>query len=258
MLVRVERLRQEARLHGPQVREVRQQVRVQPEGELVWHGTTMVVLATLRSCHDPPRPDDLYRLRVPIGVRLSPDGRSVVTSVKTVAPGFDGYRHALWLVPTDGGEARQLTIGAKNDWHARFSPDGRTIAFLSDRRTVVEEEPARAAIKPREDVGPGLPAAGGRRRGAPADRPAARRRPASSGRRTASGWSSSARRTRATFEADRRKRGLAKAAEPGTPPPSDYRFVDRLDYMLNGEGFTYDRDRPPVAGGRDHRRRDAA
>ncbi len=44
-----------------------------------------------------------------------------------------------------------------------------------------------------------------------------------------------------TFEADRRTRGLAKAAEPGTPPPSDYRFVDRLDYMLNGEGFTYDR-----------------
>ena len=28
--------------------------------------------------------------------------------------------------------------------------------------------------------------------------------------------------------------------EPGTPPQSDYRFVDRLDYMLNGAGFTYD------------------
>ena len=36
------------------------------------------------------------------------------------------------------------------------------------------------------------------------------------------------------------QRGFAKP-EPGTPPPSDYRFVDRLDYMLNGEGFTYDR-----------------
>ena len=91
----------------------------------------------------PPKPDDLYRLRIPIGLRLSPDGRNVVTALKIVAPGFDGYRHALWLVPTDGGDARQLTIGAKNDWHARFSPDGRTIAFLSDRRTVVEEEPAR-------------------------------------------------------------------------------------------------------------------
>ena len=28
---------------------------------------------------------------------------------------------------------------------------------------------------------------------------------------------------------------------PGTPPPSDYRFIDRLDYMLDGAGFTYDR-----------------
>ncbi len=27
----------------------------------------------------------------------------------------------------------------------------------------------------------------------------------------------------------------------GTPPPSDYRFIDRLEYMLNGAGFTYDR-----------------
>ena len=42
------------------------------------------------------------------------------------------------------------------------------------------------------------------------------------------------------------------AAEPGTPPPSDYRFIDRLDYMLNGAGFIYDRVDAPVA----RRRRD--
>ena len=30
------------------------------------------------------------------------------------------------------------------------------------------------------------------------------------------------------------------ARRPATPPPSDYRFIDRLEYMLNGEGFTYD------------------
>ena len=42
------------------------------------------------------------------------------------------------------------------------------------------------------------------------------------------------------FKADRKKRGLDSSPEPGSPPASDYRFVDRLDYMLNGEGFTYD------------------
>ena len=65
---------------------------------------------------------------------------------QTVAPTYDGYRQALWLVPTDpgaDGPPRQLTIGARNDHHPRFSPDGRTLAFISDRRLQAEEEPAR-------------------------------------------------------------------------------------------------------------------
>ena len=88
-----------------------------------------------------PRPDDLYRLRVATEPRLSPDGRRVFV-VQTVAPGFDGYRHAVWQVDTDGGSpARQVTLGSKHDHHPRYSPDGRTLAFISDRRTRVEEDP---------------------------------------------------------------------------------------------------------------------
>jgi acylaminoacyl-peptidase len=37
-----------------------------------------------------------------------------------------------------------------------------------------------------------------------------------------------------------RRRGKHERATPGEPPPSDYRFIDRLEYMLNGAGFTYD------------------
>jgi dipeptidyl aminopeptidase/acylaminoacyl peptidase len=39
----------------------------------------------------------------------------------------------LWLVPWSGGEARQLTHAAGNDTAPAFSPDGRVLAFLSDR-----------------------------------------------------------------------------------------------------------------------------
>ena len=49
-----------------------------------------------------PRPDDLYRLRIATEPRLSPDGRRAVVTLQTVAPGFDGYRHALWLVADRG------------------------------------------------------------------------------------------------------------------------------------------------------------
>ncbi len=190
----------------------------------------------------PPRPDDLYRLRIPTDPRLSPDGRFVVVTLQTVAPTYDGYRTALWLVPTtDGdGEPRRLTIGARHDGHARFSPDGRTLAFLSDRRALVEEEPDRPKeSKEREDISQIhlLPLDGGEARRL-TDLP-----------RGVTGFEWSPDGTRlvvtttshgATRDDDRRRRGLSAKREPGTPPPSDYRFIDRLRYMLNDAGFTYD------------------
>ncbi len=191
----------------------------------------------------PPRPDDLYRLRIATDPRLAPDGGSVVVTIQTVAPGYDGYRTALWLVPTkdDGGEPRRLTIGARHDGHPRFSPDGRTLAFLSDRRAFVEEEPDRPKdMGEREDLAQIhlLPLDGGEARRL-TDLP-----------RGVSGfeWSPDGSRLvvltssrGATRDEDRRRRGLDAKREPDMPPPSDYRFVDRLSYMLNGAGFTYDR-----------------
>jgi dipeptidyl aminopeptidase/acylaminoacyl peptidase len=191
----------------------------------------------------PPRPDDLYRLRIASDPRLAPDGGSVVVTVQTVAPGYDGYRTALWLVPTadGGGEPRRLTIGARHDGHPRFSPDGRTLAFLSDRRAFVEEEPERPKDSgEREDLGQIhlLPLDGGEARRL-TDLP-----------RGVSGfeWSPDGSRLvvltssrGATYDEDRRRRGLDAKRKPDMPPPSDYRFVDRLSYMLNGAGFTYDR-----------------
>jgi dipeptidyl aminopeptidase/acylaminoacyl peptidase len=190
-----------------------------------------------------PRPDDMYRLRLATEPRLSPDGGIAVVTLQTVAPGFDGYRTALWLVATDGSQApRQLTLGARHDRHPRFSPDGRTLAFISDRRTYVEEEPSVAWREPkdREDAGQVhlLPLDGGE----------ARRLTDLPRGVDAFEWSPDGTRlvvvtasVGATRAEDDRRRGIERRPEPGTPPPSDYRFIDRLDYMLNGAGFTFDR-----------------
>ncbi len=54
---------------------------------------------------------------------ISPDGKSVVFS----------YGGDLYIVGSDGGEARKLTSHQAYDYAPVWSPDGKTIAFASDR-----------------------------------------------------------------------------------------------------------------------------
>ena len=195
----------------------------------------------------PPRPEDLYRLRIATDARLSSDGRWVVVTLQTVAPGYDGYRHALWLVPTDkgaDGPPRQLTLGARGDHSPRFSPDGRTLAFISDRRIQAEEEPSRAKdASDREDRD--------QVHLLPLDRPGEARRLTDLPRGVESfEWSPDGRQLvavstshGATQDDDARRRGRGKKPPSDQPPDSDYRFIDRLSYMLNGAGFQYDQIR---------------
>lgn len=63
---------------------------------------------------------------------ISPDGLWVAYSVST--PDLDGNRNAsnIWIVPAAGGEARELTRSGR-DSRPRWSPDGKSLAFLSAR-----------------------------------------------------------------------------------------------------------------------------
>lgn len=63
------------------------------------------------------------RIRLADNPELSPDGKTLV---------FE-WMGDLWSVRTTGGPARQLTKHAGRDGNAKFSPDGRQLAFVSSR-----------------------------------------------------------------------------------------------------------------------------
>ena len=186
-----------------------------------------------------PLPDDLYRFRIVTDARLAPDGSRIAFNVQAAAPGRTEYRSSIWLAAADGSSApRQVTLGAKNDTQPRFSPDGRSLAFLSDRRPMVEEEPG--APKDREDVS--------QVHILPLDVPGEARRLTNLPRGvTELGWSPDGTRLAiltpsrgATREADAKARGK-REAKPGEPL-SDYRYTDRLGYLANGAGFIQGRE----------------
>ncbi|MGH3075724.1 MAG: hypothetical protein ACRDQC_12380, partial [Gaiellales bacterium] len=80
----------------------------------------------------PPLGSEVIRRQVVIGASaISPDGQRVVYTRRTVAG--DRYQVNLWLVPSTGGRPRRLTHGKWSDSAPAWSPDGRTIAFVSDR-----------------------------------------------------------------------------------------------------------------------------
>ena len=77
-------------------------------------------------------PAELLKQAMIQELAVSPDGATVVYSRRVVEDGK--YRKRLWRVPFAGGESEPLTSADACDSLPRFSPDGRTLLFLSDRR----------------------------------------------------------------------------------------------------------------------------
>ena len=80
---------------------------------------------------------DLYRAAVVGAPEISADGTRVAVSVKHYDLAAGETWSEIWMMAPDGSGLRQMTFFRKGDRHSdtapRFSPDGKTLLFVSDR-----------------------------------------------------------------------------------------------------------------------------
>jgi dipeptidyl aminopeptidase/acylaminoacyl peptidase len=77
--------------------------------------------------------DDVYRMLNIGDPQVSPDGLWIAYTVTSMDRGTDKVRSVIWMVNWEGTQNFQVTYGPDNDSSPRWSPDGRFLAFLSER-----------------------------------------------------------------------------------------------------------------------------
>lgn len=78
-------------------------------------------------------PEVMWKMGRVGGSTVSPDGKTVLYTVSYYSMKDDKSSTQIWSVPTEGGEAVQITDGAGKEASIQWSADGSRIYFLSTR-----------------------------------------------------------------------------------------------------------------------------
>jgi dipeptidyl aminopeptidase/acylaminoacyl peptidase len=167
---------------------------------------------------------DLYAFRWIASPQISPDGAKIVYTLVTVNSKHDNYETSLWILPASGGAARSLTSGP-HDSSPRWSPDGRTLAFL---RAPDQKDKDAKPMPPQIYL---LSMEGGEAR------------PLTDLPKGASGLAWAPGGQRIAFLSTTLPKDFDKKKDGKDEAESDVRVIAKAAYRMNGEGYI-DPDRP--------------
>ncbi len=172
--------------------------------------------------------DDLYLFKQVSRPRISPDGQQVAYVVTTIDKSTQQYCSSIWISSVAGGEDRRFTGGASNAHGPCWSPDGKWLAFVTDRESESarkEQVESKKQSKAKSQIWL-IPTDGGEARQLTfmqhgASNPT---------------WSPDSQRILFIAQVG----PVDEETEDGKPLPKA-RVIDRLWYRLDGVGFIYER-----------------
>jgi dipeptidyl aminopeptidase/acylaminoacyl peptidase len=91
---------------------------------------------------------DLFRFHWAGDPQVSPDGTQVAFVRVNVDEKHEGYQTAIWVVPVKGGGAARRMTNGPRDSAPRWSPDGRTLAFLRSVEKDGKPQPGQIFLLP--------------------------------------------------------------------------------------------------------------
>ena len=77
--------------------------------------------------------EDLYKLKTVGDPQISPDGRRIAFTVTESNLAEGKSKSEIYLMDADGNNIRKVTDNPAADYHPRWSPDGKSLLFLSTR-----------------------------------------------------------------------------------------------------------------------------
>ncbi|QBD78065.1 S9 family peptidase [Ktedonosporobacter rubrisoli] len=172
--------------------------------------------------------EDLYSFKFLSRPRIAPDGERVAFVVTTIDEREHKYSSSIWVTAIDGSSARRFTSATARTGEPSWSPDGRWLAFVSDR----EGEPGDKDRKEQKKHGKGKPQIWLM----PTDGGEARQITFMEHGASAPVWSPDSKYllyTAAVGPSD-------EETEDGKPLPK-VRVIDRFWYRLDGVGYIYER-----------------